>query len=99
MRRTHKWERPIGRHPQFLRIRWEATNEHTGDVVTLEATLCLAHRREIALNHTARPVGKAGDSCDLCDGRQPSRDATGPHAGRPGERRRHSVIKNPWAPK
>lgn len=73
MRHTHRWERAIGRHPQFLRIRWEVTNEETGDVVTLEANLCLRHRREIALNSTARPVGRAGDACDLCDGRQPNR--------------------------
>jgi hypothetical protein len=80
MRHTHRWERPPSRHPQFLRIRWEATNEDTGDVVTLEATLCLPHRREIALNSSARSVGRAGDACDLCDGRPPSRDATKPDA-------------------
>jgi hypothetical protein len=59
--------------PQFLRIRWEATNEETEEAVTLEASLCLVHRREIALNSSARPAGQFGESCDLCAGQQPSR--------------------------
>ena len=57
--------------PQFLRIKWEASNEDTGEAVTLEASLCLTHRREIALNDSARAAGQFGDSCDLCRGRQP----------------------------
>jgi hypothetical protein len=70
---TDRWQRTIGGQPQFLRIRWEATNEDTGEAVILEATLCLAHRREIALNDSARAAGQFGDFCDLCRGRQPTR--------------------------
>jgi hypothetical protein len=73
MRVTDRWERTAGKQPQFLRIRWEATNEGTDEAVTLEASLCLAHRREIALNSSARAAGQFGESCDLCAGRQPSR--------------------------
>jgi hypothetical protein len=73
MRVTDRWERTTGTGPQFLRIRWETTDEDTDGAVTLEATLCLAHRREIALNSSARAAGQFGESCDVCDGRQPNR--------------------------
>ena len=73
MRVTDRWERTLGRQPQFLRIRWEAITEDADEAVTLEATLCLAHRREIDVNSSARPAGQFGESCDYCDGRQPRR--------------------------
>jgi hypothetical protein len=66
-------ERTISSQPQFLRIRWEVSNEDTGEAVTLEASLCLTRRREIALNDSARAAGQFGDSCDRCRGRQPTR--------------------------
>jgi hypothetical protein len=72
MRVKGRWERAISSQPRFLRIRWEASDEDTGKAVTLEASLCLAHRREIALNDSARAAGQFGDSCDLCRGRQPT---------------------------
>ncbi|MEA2567952.1 MAG: hypothetical protein QOD49_3129 [Actinomycetota bacterium] len=72
MRVAGMWERTISRQPQFLRIKWEASNEDTGEAVTFEASLCLPHRREIALNNSARAAGQFGDSCDLCRGRQPT---------------------------
>ncbi|MEA2502209.1 MAG: hypothetical protein QOD01_2320 [Actinomycetota bacterium] len=72
MRVAGMWKRTISRQPQFLHIKWEAT-EDTGQAVTLEASLCLPHRREIALNDSARAAGQFGDSCDLCRGRQPTR--------------------------
>ena len=72
MRVAGMWERTISRQPRFLRIRWEASKGDTGEAVTLEASLCLTHRREIALNDSARAAGQFGDSCDLCRGRQPT---------------------------
>lgn len=58
--------------PHFLTIRWEATAED-GTPVTLQATLCKAHRQVIALKSTsARGVRRQlGESCDLCSGREP----------------------------
>jgi hypothetical protein len=73
MRVTDRWERTLGRQPQFLRIRWEDTNGDTDVAVTLEANLCLAHRLEIDVNSSARPAGQFGESCDYCAGRQPRR--------------------------
>jgi hypothetical protein len=70
---TPGWERSLGRQPQFLRIRWEAINQDTDQAVTLEASLCLAHRLEIDVNSSARPAGQFGESCDYCAGRQPRR--------------------------
>jgi hypothetical protein len=59
--------------PQFLRIRWEAAYHGHGDA-TFEAILCLPHRQEIALQYqSARGCGELGDSCDLCNGREPRR--------------------------
>jgi len=57
--------------PQFLTICWEDTGE--GDAaVTRQARLCLPHRLEIARKYpSARGCGQIGDSCDLCDGREP----------------------------
>jgi hypothetical protein len=73
MRVTDRWEGTSGKQPQFLRIRWEAINEDTDEAVTLEASLCLAHRLEIDVNSSARPAGHFGESCDYCTGRQPGR--------------------------
>jgi hypothetical protein len=58
--------------PHFLTIRWDATAED-GTPVTLQATLCRAHRQVIALQSaSARGVRRQfGESCDLCDGRAP----------------------------
>ena len=58
----------VDKQPQFLRIRWEDHQEN------FEATLCLRHRQEIALKYqTARGCGQLGESCDICDGREPTR--------------------------
>lgn len=58
--------------PHFLTICWDATAED-GTPVTLQATLCKAHRQVIALrSDSARGVRRQfGESCDLCDGRAP----------------------------
>jgi len=58
--------------PQFLTIRWEGADED-GTAVTLQATLCRSHRQVIALQSTsARGVRRQfGESCDLCNGREP----------------------------
>ena len=58
---------------QFLTIRWEGTAAD-GTAVTLQATLCKAHRQVIALKSTsARGVRRQlGESCDMCDGRAPT---------------------------
>jgi hypothetical protein len=58
--------------PHFLTIRWDATAED-GTPVTLQATLCKAHRQVIALQSaSARGVRRqSGESCDLCHGRRP----------------------------
>ncbi|MEA2533861.1 MAG: hypothetical protein QOJ93_1672 [Actinomycetota bacterium] len=56
----------------FLTIRWEGTAED-GTPVTLQATLCRAHRQVIALQSaSARGVRRQfGESCDMCQGREP----------------------------
>jgi hypothetical protein len=60
--------------PTFLTIRWELAHREEGQVVIVEAVLCLAHRREIALRYpSARGCRQFGDSCDLCEVRQPRR--------------------------
>jgi hypothetical protein len=59
--------------PTFLTIRWEQPDEK-GGVVIVESTLCLDHRREIALKYSStQGCGRLGDSCDACEGRQPRR--------------------------
>jgi len=58
--------------PHYLTICWEVTGED-GTAITLQATLCKAHRQVIALQSTsARGVRRQfGESCDLCNGREP----------------------------
>jgi len=64
--------RPPERGPTFLAIRWQQTEEEGGVVV--EASLCRKHRNEIALRYpSAHGCGRLGDSCDICEGRQPKR--------------------------
>ena len=55
---------PLKREPIFLTIRWELPHREEGSVVSVEAVLCLAHRREIALKYpSARGSRQFGDSC------------------------------------
>jgi hypothetical protein len=56
----------------FLTICWEGVAED-GTTITLQATLCKTHRQVIALqSSSARGVRRQfGESCDLCDGREP----------------------------
>jgi hypothetical protein len=62
--------------PHFLRIWWEICHRESGEIMTLEATCCLRHRQEIALQYeSARSSGQLGDACDLCEGRQPRKIA------------------------
>jgi hypothetical protein len=58
--------------PHFLMICWEGTGED-GTAITLQATLCKAHRQVIALQSaSARGIRRRfGESCDLCNGREP----------------------------
>jgi hypothetical protein len=57
--------------PTFLAIRWELPGQEQPRMV-VQAKLCLAHRREIALRYpSARGCGQLGDSCDFCEGRGP----------------------------
>jgi len=64
-------EAPGARTHLFLAIRWEQA-EDRGGVVIVEATLCLVHRREIALRYSStQGFGRLGDSCDACEGRNP----------------------------
>jgi hypothetical protein len=64
----------VEREPIFLTIRWELPHREEGRVVIVQAVLCLAHRREIALKYSsARGCRQFGDSCDLCEARQPRR--------------------------
>ena len=67
---------------QFLTIRWEGTAAD-GTAVTLQATLCRPHRQVIALRSTnARGVRRQlGESCDLCNGRDPSTLGGDPRPG------------------
>ena len=80
--------------PQFVAIAWEDAGEE-GTPVTVQAVLCLRHRREIGLQHpTARGWGQFGEACDLCEGRRPRSlqsgacpyASTGPPGGRPVEK-------------
>ncbi|HMC08548.1 MAG TPA: hypothetical protein VKL22_04435 [Actinomycetota bacterium] len=62
--------------PTFLTILWELAERDKRDKggVVVQARLCLAHRKEIALKFpSARGCGQPGDSCDLCEGRSPQR--------------------------
>jgi hypothetical protein len=57
--------------PIFLLIAWPAPEQH-GAAVELEAFLCRHHRNEIASRFpTARGRRGLGESCDLCEGREP----------------------------
>jgi len=57
--------------PIFLLIAWPAPEQH-GAGVELEAFLCRHHRSEIASSFpTARGRRGLGESCDLCEGREP----------------------------
>jgi hypothetical protein len=59
----------LNRESTFLAISWEVHDEE-GDIVSVRATLCRQHRREIASRYaTARGCGQVGDSCDACEGR------------------------------
>ncbi|MGH2770418.1 MAG: hypothetical protein ACRDJF_07860 [Actinomycetota bacterium] len=63
----------VDREPIFLRIQWQAQQGEQGGSVSLEATLCRAHREEIFLSDpNARGCGRLGSSCDLCEGRRPA---------------------------
>src|SRR5947208_16236354 len=71
---------PTKLQPQFVAIAWEDAGEE-GTPVTVQAVLCLRHRREIGLQHpTARGWGQFGEACDLCEGRglrtEPNRSLT-----------------------
>jgi len=58
--------------PVFLTIRWQLAYPEQGTNALMEATLCLAHRREVALEYpSARGCGQFGNSCDFCEGRGP----------------------------
>jgi len=64
----------LEKEPTFLTIRWELPHREEGRVVVVQAVLCLAHRREIALKYpSAQGCKQLGDSCDLCEVRQPRR--------------------------
>ena len=68
--------------PHFLTIRWEGT-AGDGTTITLQAALCKTHRQVIALqSSSARGVRRQfGESCDLCDGREPRALGGEPHVG------------------
>ena len=70
------------KRPHFLTICWDATAED-GTAVTLQATLCKAHRQVIALRSaSARGVRRQfGESCDICHGREPRTLRGEPQAG------------------
>ena len=60
--------------PQFLGIEWEVTDGEGAGTVRLAARLCRRHREEIAQRHPgARGSGQMGESCDLCEGREPQK--------------------------
>ncbi len=63
----------LEREQTFLRVRWEASQP--GDqVIMFEATLCRHHREEIWQQNSAlRGCRQRGHSCDLCEGRTPTR--------------------------
>src|SRR2546423_13004813 len=53
--------------PVFLTIRWELPDRKKGSAEVMEATLCLAHRQEVALRYpSAWGCGQFGNSCDFC---------------------------------
>jgi hypothetical protein len=57
----------------FLRVRWKAS-QPVGDEATFEATLCRRHREDIWHRHLSLTgCGERGSSCDLCEGRPPTR--------------------------
>ena len=57
--------------PVYLAVSWEEVREG-GGVRTFEAHLCREHRGAVSLKQpSARGCGRLGDSCDLCQGRQP----------------------------
>jgi hypothetical protein len=57
--------------PVYLAISWEEVQEG-GGVRTVEAHLCRKHRGHVSLKYpSARGCGRLGNSCDLCEGRQP----------------------------
>jgi hypothetical protein len=57
--------------PIFLLIAWPAPEQHEA-TVELEAFLCRHHRNEIAGRFpSARGRRGLGESCDLCQGREP----------------------------
>jgi hypothetical protein len=63
----------LERGPVFLHIHWAVRGEQ-GESVSFEATLCKRHREQIWLqNPSARAHGQLGDSCDLCEGRNPTK--------------------------
>ena len=63
---------PMKPQSHFLTICWDGTAED-GTPVRLQATLCKAHRQVIALQSAgSRGLRRQfGESCDLCDGREP----------------------------
>lgn len=68
--------------PVYLAISWEEAQEG-GGVRTVEANLCREHRGDVFVKYpSAQGCGRHGDSCDLCQGRQPRRisaaDSTSP---------------------
>jgi hypothetical protein len=58
--------------PHILTIRWDAISED-GAEVTFQADLCKFHRQVVALKSSgAQGVRRQfGESCDLCQGREP----------------------------
>ena len=58
--------------PIFLLIAWPAPDREGTGAVELEAFLCRHHRNDIAGRFpTARGRRGLGESCDLCEGREP----------------------------
>ncbi len=55
------------KEPTFLKISWETAHPKTGQLITLEATLCRLHRQELDFWHpAARGLRQLGDFCDFC---------------------------------
>ena len=60
------------KEPTFLLIAWPAPDPEGSGAAELEAFLCRYHRHEIASTFpTARGRRGLGQSCDLCEGREP----------------------------
>jgi hypothetical protein len=58
--------------PVFLLIAWTAAGPNGAGEVEVEAFLCRRHRQEVADGCSrARGCGRRGESCDLCEGREP----------------------------